>query len=69
MTMTNPSVNLSTLYDADFADVAVDGIQRFYGLTDSVTFGQTRGSEEVTIRADDGSGLTLCSKPTPKKVR
>lgn len=68
MTTTNASVNLGTLYDHDLVAVAVDGIQRFYGLTDSVTIKKTRGSEEVTIRANDGSSLTLCSKATPKKA-
>jgi len=68
MTTTNASVNLGTLYDHDLVDVAVDGVQRFYGLTDAVTIQRKRGSESVTIRANDGSSLTLCSKPTPRRV-
>lgn len=68
MTTTNASVNLAKLYDHDLVDVAVDGIQRFYGLTDLVTVRQTHRSEEVTIRANDGSSLTLCSQPTLKKA-
>jgi len=68
MTTTNTSVNLGTLYDHDLVDVAVDGIQRFYGLTDQVTVRRTRGAEEVTIRASDGSSLSLRSRPTSRKV-
>jgi len=68
MTTTNASVNLGTLYDHDLVDVAVDGIQRFYGLTDLVTVRRTRGAEEVMIRANDGSSLTLTTAPKTRRV-
>ena len=68
MTTTNASVNLGTLYDHDLVNVTVDGNQRFYGLTDLVSVRRTRGSDELTIRANDGSSLTLCSRAQPKRA-
>ena len=64
----NTSIHLGMLYDHDLVDVAVDKNHRFYGLTDLVTVRKSRGSDEVTIRANDGSSLILCSKNAPKEA-
>jgi len=68
MTTTNASANLGTLYDHDLVNVTVDGIQRFYGLTNLVTVRRTRGANEVMIRANDGSSLTLTTASKVKGV-
>ena len=62
MTTTNASVNLGMLYDHDLVSVMADGLQRFYELTDAVSVTISRGFEELTIQASDGSSLTVRAK-------